>query len=167
MAGVRVGIVMAFAGATAAVGSTPAPSLFGVERVVIACEADASVTASERAAICAQLVKKAQAVTALPVRVATDADLDGVSGDIRRQSNQLLLKISAHAEPVEQGRKQLALTIQPLRLARGGMTFEPLQSTATLLKVRNDWVVQGPISAFQTLLAGPASGLRAPTTSDR
>ena len=46
---------------------TPSPVLAGVERVVIACDADASLTQAEKQALCEQLVKKAGASPLVPV----------------------------------------------------------------------------------------------------
>lgn len=145
---------------------TPAPVLFGAERVVIACESDASLTDVERREICSQLVKKAGAMTVLPVTAASAQDASIARGDVHKQAKQLLLRVSVHVAPVEQGRKSLTLHVMPVRLKGGPVLQKPLVSSASLVKVQGRWLVQGPIDAFTKLLAAAPRKLRAPLRSD-
>ena len=73
---------------------------------------------------------------------------------MRRQADQLVLQVKGEARTIARGRRTLALEVTPLRLARpmGGMAT--LKSSASLVEVQGRWVVQGPIDAFETLLAG-------------
>lgn len=145
---------------------TLAPALLGVRRVVIACDPSANFSAAESAAICAQLVRKASPLTALPVTAATAADLDPMAS---RQSRDLLvLRVAVSARAIDSGRKALTLTVTPQRPSRAIAPMAAITSSASLVKVQHDWMVQGPIDAFARLLgnSGPRK-LRAPVTSDR
>ena len=144
--------------------TTPSPILIGVERVVVSCEFDASISQDERRTLCDQLVKKAQAVTSLPVAVAKAEDLK--SQNLARLARQLLLRVSVSATPGDQTRKNLSLTVAPVRMARPVGPFDELKNSASLVKVQDDWVVQGPIDAFKRLLAGAPPKLRKPIRSD-
>lgn len=154
----------AVAATSVASASTPSPALIGVERVVIACEPDASISHDERRTLCEQLVRKAQTVTSLPVTVATARDL--VSDDLARQSKQLVLRVRISGVPVEQGRKALSLTVIPVRMARPQGELGPLESSTSLVKVQDRWVVQGPVDAFNKVLGGFPPPLRRPVRSD-
>jgi hypothetical protein len=144
---------------------TPAPTLLGAQRVVISCQFDSTLSADERRTICKQLVRKAQSVTNLPVAVASKDDL--VSPDLARLSEQLLLQVKVSGTTVDAGRKALSMIVTPVRLARPQGKMDPLASSASLVKVQDDWVVQGPIDSFQKLLGstGPHR-LHKPITAD-
>jgi hypothetical protein len=153
------------AGVSAAMAEIPAPSLMGVQRVVVECQFDSSLSVNERRTICEQLVRKAQRVTSLPVTVASKDDL--ISPDLARLSEQLLLQVKVSATAVDTGRKTLSMTVTPVRLARPQGKMDQLTSSASLVKVQDDWVVQGPIDSFQKLLGstGPHR-LHKPITAD-
>jgi hypothetical protein len=135
---------------------TPAPTLMGVQRVVVECQFDSSLSADERSTLCEQLVGKAQRVTSLPVKVASKDDV--ISPDLARLSEQLLIRVKVSATPVNPGRKTLSMTVTPVRLARPQGAMDALTSSASLIKVQDDWVVQGPIDSFQKLLG--SAGVR-------
>ena len=147
-----------------AVASTPSPALIGVERVLIACEPDHSISRDERRTLCEQLVRKAQAVTRLPVALATNRDL--VSDDLAQQAKQLLLRVKISSRLVEPGRKALSLTVVPVRMARPQGELGPLESSTSLIKVQGRWIVQGPVDAFNKVLGGFPPPLRNPVRSD-
>ena len=165
MFSVRFGVALAIAGASAAMATTPSPILFGVKRVVISCEASSSLSDAERRALCNQLVKKAGAITSLPVALATSDDTDLIRGDRARQKTQLLLRVSAESRDVESGRKSLSLEVIAVKQV-GGPLAPPLKSTASFVRVQDQWVLQGPIDAFVTLLRGAPPKLHKPLTSD-
>ncbi len=144
--------------------SVPAPGLIGVQRVVVACEFDSSLSEVERRTLCRQLVKKAQTVTRLPVAAATAADSNPLN--LAQLSKQLMLRVKVSGTPVGQRRKALKLTVTPVRLARPQGQMGSLTSTASLVKVADDWLVQGPVDAFATLLRGAPRGLSRPVRSD-
>ncbi len=148
----------------AAAAETPAPTLVGVQRVLVACDIDDSLSHDERSSLCAQLVRKAQAATRLPVKAATAADIK--SRDLRRLGQQLLLRVEVAGTPIDGGRKVLKLKIVPVRMARPQGTMGALEATASLVKVQDDWVVQGHIDAFDKLLGGAPRELQRPIRSD-
>jgi hypothetical protein len=157
-------------GAAAAVGSvavaeTPSPVLFGVDRVAIACETDSTLTAGQRRSLCEQLAKKAQALTDLPVTIATTGDTQPISGDRLKQRSQLLLRVSAKGRDIARGRKALTLDVTPVRSV-GGPVAAPLRSTASFVQVRDAWILQGPVDAFTKLLGPTSRKLRKPIPSD-
>jgi len=141
----------------------PAPTLFGVQRVVIACEADSSLTSADANAICAQLVKKAQTVTTLPVREASDADLHPSHP---QQEEQLVLHVRLSAEKAKSGRGTLSVTVTPsrnyLKLNQG----KPIKSQAQLARLGGGLVVQGPIDAFARILGSAPAKLHRPIKSE-
>jgi hypothetical protein len=153
------------AGGATAVAESPSPALIGVQRVVVECQFDSSLSADERSTLCEQLVRKAQRLTSLPVMVASKNDV--ISPDLARLSEQLLLQVRVSAARVDQGRKTLSMTVTPVRLARPQGKMDALISSASLIKVQDDWVVQGPIDSFQKLLGstGPRR-LHKPIRSD-
>ena len=156
--------VAAISVGTAAVAETPAPTLIGVQRVLVACEIDDSLSPDERSGLCEQLVRKAQAATRLPVRAATGSDIK--SRDLRQFAQQLLLRVDVSGTPISGGRKALKLKILPVRMARPQGKMGPLDATASLVKVQDDWVVQGHIDAFDKLLGGAPRELQRPIRSD-
>jgi hypothetical protein len=137
---------------------TPAPTLAGVERVVIACDADSSLTAAEAQTICTQLVKKAQTVTRLPVIAASPAAIPQLPG----QSEQLVLHVALSADGAKSDRGTLAMTVTPsrnyLRLNQGA----PVKSEAQLARLADKLVVQGPVAAFAQILGAAPSQLHRP-----
>ena len=143
---------------------TPAPTLIGVQRVLVACEIDDSLSPDERSGLCEQLVRKAQAATRLPVSAATGAETK--SRDLRRLAQQLLLRVEVAGSPINGTRKVLKLKIVPVRMARPQGTMGALEATASLVKVQDDWVVQGHIDAFDKLLGGAPRELQRPIRSD-
>ena len=160
----RIAFGAAVAGSSMAIAGIPSPALIGVERVVIACEPDSSISADERRTLCEQLVGKAQKVTRLPVSEAKPRDL--VSNDVARQSRQLLLRVKISGSQVERGRKALSLTVTPVRIGRPQGELGPLNSSASLVEVRNRWIVQGPIDAFDKVLGGVPPAIHRPVRSD-
>lgn len=148
-----VAAIMLAGGATA-VAESPSPALIGVQRVVVECQFDSSLSADERRTVCEQLVRKAQRVTSLPVAVASKSDL--VSPDLARLSEQLLLRVKVSGKDVNPGRKTLSMTVTPVRLARPQGEMDPLTSSVSLVNVQDDWVVQGPVEPFQKLLGSTA-----------
>ena len=148
----------------AAVAETPAPALIGVQRVLVACDIDDSLSRDERSSLCEQLVRKAQAATRLPVSAATGAETK--SRDLRRLAQQLLLRVEVAGSPINGTRKVLKLKIVPVRMARPQGTMGALEATASLVKVQDDWVVQGHIDAFDKLLGGAPRELQRPIRSD-
>jgi hypothetical protein len=147
-----------------AMAGIPSPALIGVERVVIACEPDSSISREERRTLCEQLVRKARTVTRLPVAAATPRDL--VSDDLARRAKQLLLRVRISGAEVERGRKTLSLTVTPVRMARPQGELGPLKSSVSLVKVQDRWVVQGPVDAFDKVLGGAPPPLHKPVRSD-
>ena len=156
--------VAAISVGTAAVAETPAPALIGVQRVLVACDIDDSLSRDERSSLCEQLVRKAQAATRLPVSAATGAETK--SRDLRRLAQQLLLRVEVAGSPINGTRKVLKLKIVPVRMARPQGTMGALEATASLVKVQDDWVVQGHIDAFDKLLGGAPRELQRPIRSD-
>ena len=148
----------------AAVAETPAPALIGVQRVLVACDIDDSLSRDERSSLCEQLVRKAQAATRLPVSAATGPETK--SRDLRRLAQQLLLRVEVAGSPINGTRKVLKLKIVPVRMARPQGTMGALEATASLVKVQDDWVVQGHIDAFDKLLGGAPRELQRPIRSD-
>ena len=147
-----------------AMAETPAPTLIGVERILISCDLDAGLSEAEQREVCDQLVTTAKRVTNLPVLVATPREALA-AGNLRAQSKQLILRVSGTAGDVEDGRKSLALNIEPVRLARK-VAFKPVQSSATLMQVQGKWLIQGHVQALSQLLGG-GTKLKAPILSDR
>jgi hypothetical protein len=148
----------------AAAAESPAPTLIGVQQVLVACDIDDSLSRDERSSLCEQLVRKAQAATRLPVKAATAADIK--SRDLRRLGQQLLLRVEVAGMPIDGGRKLLKLKIVPVRKARPQGEMGALDATASLVKVQDDWVVQGHIDAFDKLLGGAPRELQRPIRSD-
>ena len=148
----------------AAVAETPAPALIGVQRVLVACDIDDSLSRDERSSLCEQLVRKAQAATRLPVSAATGAETK--SRDLRRLAQQLLLRVEVAGSPINGTRKVLKLKIVRVRMARPQGPMGALEATASLVKVQDDWVVQGHIDAFDKLLGGAPRELQRPIRSD-
>jgi hypothetical protein len=144
---------VAVAVASMAAAKTPAPALIGAQRVVVACELLGEIPDAQRRSICDQLVRKAKRYTSLPVALATAGDLK-LGPNMRRQADQLLLRVKGEALATVRGRKTLTLEVTPVRLARPMGEMPPLRSSASLVQVQGNWVVQGPIDAFETLLAG-------------
>jgi hypothetical protein len=142
----------------------PAPTLIGVQRVVVDCDVDSTLSETERRTICEQLVKKAQRVTSLPVSVAAPNDV--VSGDLERLSEQLLLRVKVSAASVDQARKNLTMTVTPVRLAMPQGEMAGTTSSASLVKVQDDWVVQGNVDAFAKLLGGGPPKLHTPIVAE-
>jgi len=93
-------------------------------------------------------------VTDLPVSLAAPVDL---------HSGEFVLRVQAAATVVDHNRKTIELAITPTRA--GARTGDALKSSVSFVKVRNDWIVQGPVDAFAKLLAGPRK-LRKPVRSD-
>ena len=83
----------------------PAPHLFGAQRVVIACDFDASLTQAERRTMCEQLAAKAQRLTSLPVTAGRSSDVDPTN--IARLSEQLTLRVDVSGTSVDDRRKAL------------------------------------------------------------
>ena len=136
-----------------AIAETPSPMLLGTKRVVLSCDFDETISATEAASLCAQLVKKAQRYTDLPVKLATSADLSA-SPNLRQKADQLLLRVKARASDAPQGRKTLSLEVTPVRLARPMGAMPAIKSSLSMAQVRGDWVLQGPVDAFNQLLGG-------------
>lgn len=134
----------------------------GVERVVIACDADSSLTAADARAICAQLVKKAQSATRLPVIAASAAAIPQLPG----QSEQLVLHVALSADGAQSDRGTLAMTVTPsrnyLKLNQGA----PIKSEAQLARLANELVVQGPVPAFAKILGAAPPKLHRPIKED-
>jgi hypothetical protein len=142
----------------------PSPVLIGVQRVVIACEGATGLTEIERNALCNQLVKKAGVLTDLPVSAASAGDLDPTN--LARQSEQLLLRVTAKARTVDAGRKKVALSVIPVRAATAVPAMPAMESSASFVKVQGDWLLQGPVDAFTKLLGSGPRKLRKPVRSE-
>jgi hypothetical protein len=155
---------LATMGATSVMAEIPSPTLIGVQRVVIACEAATGLSQAEREALCKQLVKKADVLTDLPVSLASAADLDPTN--LSHQADQLLLRVAASVSPVAAGRKTVTLIVTPVRAAVAVAPMPGLTSSVSLLKVRGDWVLQGPVDAFTKLLGSGPHRLHKPVRSD-
>lgn len=144
----------------------PSPALIGVNRVVVVCELQAGLTDIDRRKICDELVGRVRQATDLPVSLAPSADIDPLGS--AETKNQLFLRIDAHARPVDAGRQTLKLKVTPVRPARPTGQMAPLTSSVSLVRVQDDWVIQGPIDAFHQILGSTrARTLRAPITSER
>ena len=131
---------------------------------MIACDFDSTLSEVERGIVCQQLVKKAQSLTSLPVAAAAPGN--SISGDLDRLARQLLLRVSISAIDAGASRKQLDLAVTPVRTSPPEWQMAALKSTASLVKVQDDWIVQGPVDAFIRLLAEAPRGLRIPIVSD-
>ena len=142
----------------------PSPTLIGVQRVVIACDAATGLSQAEREALCKQLVKKADVLTDLPVSLASAADLDPTN--LSHQADQLLLRVAASASPVTGARKTVTLTVTPVRAAVAVAPMPALTSSVSLVKVQDDWVLQGPVDALNKLLGSGPHRLHRPVRSD-
>ncbi len=149
---------LSLAGITTAMAATPAPTLFGVQRVVVACDADSTLTAPEARAICAQLAKKAQTVTRLPVIAASAAAIPQLPG----KNDQLVLHVALSADGAKSDRGTLAMTVTPsrnyLKLNQGA----PIKSEAQLARLDDKLVVQGPVQAFAQILGTEPAKLHRP-----
>ena len=137
---------------------TPAPALAGVERVVVACDTDSSLSSAEARAICSQLVKKAQTVTSLPVIAASSAAIPQLPG----QSDQLVLHVELSADGATTDRRTLAITVTPSRNYLRFNQGAPLKSEAQLARLANELVVQGPVPAFAKILGAAPPKLHRP-----
>jgi len=141
----------------------PAPTLIGVKLVIVSCEA-AGLTSEERKAFCAQLVKKAATLTALPVSLASSNDLD--RKDLARLSEQLLLRVEASATTADDERKTIALTVAPIRTPVRMAPVAPIKSSVSFVKVGRAWMIQGPIDGFVKLLGSGPHRLHQPIRAD-
>lgn len=141
----------------------PARTLSGVQRVLITCKADSSLAMGDARAICAQLVKKAQVVTSLPVAVASAKDLSNVAAG---QGDRLLLQVALSATS-DGDRGALAITVTPSRNHLRFKEGPPVKSEAQLARFDNKWVVQGPVDAFAKILGSVPPKLHRPIKSDR
>jgi hypothetical protein len=141
---------------------TPAPTLFGAQRVVVACDADSTLTPSEARAICAQLVKKAQTVTRLPVISASAAAIPQLPG----QDDQLVLHVALSANKLQSDRGTLAMTITPSRNYLNFNRGASIHSEAQLARIQDELVVQGPVKAFAKILGAAPPKLQRPVKSD-
>ncbi len=149
-----------------AVAGTASPALIGVRRVVIACEPSVDLSDAERRDMCDQLVRKASQLTNLPVTAATAADLDPMGS--RHSREQLILRVETTARTVDAGRKAVTFKVTPQRPARAIGSLAPVTSSASLVRVQGDWILQGPITAFGKLLGTSGSRkLHTPITSDQ
>ena len=137
----------------------PARTLFGVTRVVITCDADSSLTGAEAAAVCAQLVKKAQGVTSLPVVALARAD---VAPSDPQQGEQLVLHVALSTDLAKSDRGTLSMTVTPSRNELGFNKGTPIKSEAQLARIQNGLVVQGPVQAFAEILRSAPAKLRRP-----
>lgn len=153
---------IAILGATSAMAEIPSPTLIGVQRVVIACDADSTLTSAETRDICAQLVKKAQTVTRLPVVAATSADLHP-SGST---PGQLVLQIALSTDKPKADRGTLVMTITPSRDYPNFNKRKPITAKAQLARLQNKLIVQGPVDAFGTILGSAPPKLHRPIVSD-
>jgi hypothetical protein len=142
----------------------PAPTLIGVKRVIVSCET-AGLTSDERQAFCAQLVKKAATLTALPVSLAAPKDLDRT--DLARLSEQLLLRVEASATSADHERKTIALTVAPVRTAVRMAPVPPIKSSVSFVKIGRAWMIQGPIDGFIKLLGSGPHRLHQPIRADQ
>ncbi|HEY8592593.1 MAG TPA: hypothetical protein VIL42_06980 [Sphingomicrobium sp.] len=144
--------------------SIPSKTLMGVERVVIACTPDGSLSASEAQAICGQLVKKAQAVTSLPVGPASAADLEPAAMALPNET--LLLRVALSASPRGDGYRKLSLAVTPARSIKDMKASAPIKSEAQITRVQDKLVVQGPVNAFSRILGAVPAKLHKPIRSD-
>ena len=143
---------------------TPAPTLIGAQRIVVACDFTGDIPESQRRSLCEQLVKKAGRYTNLPVTLATPADVTA-GANMRQQADQLLLRIKGQARKSAQGRLSLALEVTPVRLARPMGTMATMRSSASLVEANGALILQGRVDAFEKLLGG-AKKLKLPLTSE-
>lgn len=144
------------------IAPAPARSMNGVERVVIACDSDSSLDGAETATICAQLVKKAQAVTRLPVISIAPAK---VASSVSRHHDQLVLHVALSAK-LHRDRGTLALTVTMSRNYLNLDAGPPIKSEAQLATIAGKLVVQGPVRAFAQILAAAPPELHRPERSD-
>lgn len=143
----------------------PSPALLGVERVVIACEPIAGLSAGERTALCSQLVKKAAALTDYPVSLASSADLD--RSNLALRSRELILEVAGTAATPAAGRRTITLQVTPMRPARPMADHAAIASSVSMVKIQNDWMLQGRVPAFEQLLRGTRQPrLHTPITAD-
>lgn len=146
--------------------TTPSPALIGVQRVAVHCDIESGFTATEQRRICDQLIAKAKLYTDLPVSAATRADLDPLSGKMHKQ--QLLLRVKVGARDIDSGRKALDVEVTPVRLMTPAGAMSSAKSKASLVRVQKDWIVQGPVDAFQKVIGSAGKRrVRAPITSER
>ena len=136
----------------------------GVQRVVIACDTDSSLSAAEGRAICAQLVKKAKVVTSLPVAAATAANLDPTN--LVAQGDQLVLHVALSASKPKSDRGTLAMTVTPSRNHLKLNEGKPIKSEAQLARIQDKLVVQGPVDAFTKILGAVPAKLKRPIRSE-
>jgi len=141
--------------------TTPSRTLLGVERVVIVCAPDSSLTGAEVQQICAQLVKKAQSVTSLPVVAASATELAAKPG-----GDRLVLHVALAAGKMTSDRGSLALTVTPYRNDIGFDRGTPVKSEAQLARLAGGLVVQGPVKAFANILGSAPAKLSRPIRSD-
>jgi hypothetical protein len=139
----------ALAGTTTAMAETPAPTLIGAKRVVIACQFDSSIPEADHDALCGQIIAEAKKHTNLPVSQATPADLK-LAMNMREQSEQLLLRVKAEVVNGGADRKPLALRITPVRLANA-TKLTPVTSSATLVRAAGEWTIEGAGDGFRKI----------------
>ena len=156
-------MLFAIAGPSAAMASVPSPQMAGVQRVVITCDADSSLTGAEASEVCAQLVKKAQSATRLPV---LGFAADKVADSVPNQGDQLVLHIALSATIAKSDRGTIAMTVTPSRNYLGLNAGAPIKSEAQLARLNNKLVVQGPVRAFAQILGAFPPELHRPIKSD-
>lgn len=128
---------------------TPAPTLIGANRVVIACTFDSAIPEAVHDVLCGQIIAEARRHTNLPVRQATPADLK-LAMNMREQSQQLLLRVNAEIVDGSADRKPLALRITPVRFARS-TKLTPVTSSATLVRRHGEWTIEGTADGFRRI----------------
>ena len=146
--------------------ATPSPALIGVQKIAVSCEISPGFSTAEKAGICDQIIARAKSATNRPVNRATAADLEPLSGKLHKQ--QLVLRVKVDARDVAPGRKALAIEVLPVRLMHSAGQLTAQRSSASLVRVQNNWVLQGPVDAFQKIIGTTGKRrVRAPITSDR
>jgi hypothetical protein len=141
----------------------PSAALVGVHRVVISCDQVSGLSEVEQRQFCDQLVRKAGALTDIPVFLASANDFD--ASNLAGRADQLMLHVKASATAIDATRKAVTMQVAALRPARPIASRTSPASSISFVKVQNAWVLQGPVDPFIEVLAG-TRGVHLPAVSD-
>lgn len=129
-----------------------------VERVVIACDLDESISTEQRRSLCRQIAAEARRLTNYPVALATRADLEPSPERLQVQSHQLILHIEGRLSG-----DQLLMSVRPERRGlnawRGAVTpIMPVRLSGATPTA----VLQRPMAPLALLLSEPEQDRRLP-----
>lgn len=166
--------VVGFPISAGASASTTPPMWAGVERVLIDCQFDASISSpSLRRSLCDQIVAEAARLTRYPVALAGPQDLSRSPDRLKQLDRQLVLHVAAKALNGVARPKALAVTVRPERLGLNRWQGRATRAMPVALDWRGDAATfKGPVKPLALYLSTPARErdrppLKAPVRSDR